>query len=336
MPLTLVPPRPGRTTRWHIRGTYLGEHVNRSAKTSSRSEARAEQRRIEAEIRRGRFSAQSGPTFLDALVGYLKAGGEPRFLGTWDAETGTGTGIAGALGPLPLADVDQATIDAIAVELLPDATPATRNRQIYTPISAVLKHAGIDARLRRPRGWRGSRRVTWLTPDQAFRLVAAADARDAEFGVFLEVMLYTGLRLSEALGLTCDRVEIREAWAHVPTTKNDDPRTAHLPPAAVAALARHPRGLDRGRARVFRFTKCGRLYTFMRDAAQAAGPDLDGVSFHVLRHTWATWMRRYGGLDTTGLVATGAWRDRTSAARYEHTVASEEARRADLLPVRPR
>jgi hypothetical protein len=43
-------------------------------------------------------------------------------------------------------------------------------------------------------------------------------------------------------------------------------------------------------------------------------------------------MRRYAGLDTSGLVETGAWRDRTSAARYEHLDSTEEAKKADLLP----
>jgi hypothetical protein len=44
-------------------------------------------------------------------------------------------------------------------------------------------------------------------------------------------------------------------------------------------------------------------------------------------------MRRYGGLDTSGLTETGRWRDRSSAARYEHLDVTEEARKADLLPV---
>jgi hypothetical protein len=52
----------------------------------------------------------------------------------------------------------------------------------------------------------------------------------------------------------------------------------------------------------------------------------------IFRHTYATWMRREAGLDTKGLVATGAWRDRKSADRYEHVVVSEEARKAALLP----
>ena len=56
------------------------------------------------------------------------------------------------------------------------------------------------------------------------------------------------------------------------------------------------------------------------------------VTFHTFCHTWATWMRRYGGADLQGLVATGRWRDPRSAAGYTHTAASAEWERTDLLP----
>src|SRR5688572_20251428 len=79
--------------------------------------------------------------------------------------------------------------------------------------------------------------------------------------------------------------------------------------------------------------KSGHLYALLRATFFRAGVDLgprDG--FHLLRHTWATWMRRYGGLDTRGLVGTERWKDPKSAARYAHVVVSEEARKAVLLP----
>ena len=71
----------------------------------------------------------------------------------------------------------------------------------------------------------------------------------------------------------------------------------------------------------------------MRAAGARAEVSLpEGTAFHVFRHTYATWMRRFGGLDTKGLLATGAWKDRKSADRYEHVVVSEDARKAALLP----
>ena len=33
--------------------------------------------------------------------------------------------------------------------------------------------------------------------------------------------------------------------------------------------------------------------------------ELDWVNFHTFCHTYATWMRRYGGLDTKDLIDTG-------------------------------
>ncbi|MBX3579937.1 MAG: tyrosine-type recombinase/integrase [Rhizobiaceae bacterium] len=348
MPLKLVPPRPGKTPYYAVRGTHCGVYLDRSTKLAEERKARAILAKWREEIERGELARPGEPTFLDAAVLYLKSGGDDRFLGDYDEATGAWSGIAGELGHLPIGAIDQGRIDATAVKLLPAGTPATRNRQVYTPIAAVLHHAGVERRLRRPKGWRGTRRTDWMTPDQAFRILAAAREIDAEFAVFLTLLLYTGFRLGEAIALTCDRVNLGEAWAFAPATKNGDPRTAFLPPAAVAALASHPRGLDRV-GRVFRFRKCGRLYELLAKVKEKAarppgsesgagpgsesGASLDFVTFHVFRHTWATWMRRYAGLDTTGLVATNAWRDRQSAARYEHTTVSAESRKAMLLPV---
>jgi hypothetical protein len=43
-------------------------------------------------------------------------------------------------------------------------------------------------------------------------------------------------------------------------------------------------------------------------------------------------MRRYGGLDEIGLVATGNWRDPRSARRYAHAISREEWSKVEMLP----
>lgn len=341
MPLKLIPPRPGKSPNWTIRGTHLGVYVDESTRTPREAVARRVLAARREQIERDRFSPKPveqtkapTPTFLSAAVAYIEAGGEDRFIGSYDEETGQWSGLIAHFGEKPLSEIAQETINEAAVKLFPNGTPQTRNRQVYTPVSAVLKSAGVEIKIKRPKGWRGSKRTTWLRPEQAFALFKAADARDLEFGIFLRVLTYTGMRLSESTGMTLDRLELAEAFAYVPTTKNGEPRGVHLPPVIVAALANHPRGLDRKGQRVFRFRKCGRLYTWLDEALASAGIALPPrTGFHVLRHTWGTWMRRYGGLDTRGLVGTGAWADEKSAARYEHVVATEEAQRADLLPV---
>lgn len=337
--IRLKPPRKGKSPNWTIRGTYLGISVDESTGTSNEALAKQLLTAKRREIERGRIAppvamaAPSGPTFLEAAVAYIEAGGDAQYLGKWDDKRKRWEkGLIPHMGDKLLAEIDQQEIDRAAVALYPTGSAMTRNRQVYTPISAVLKHAGVDFKIRRPKGWRGKARVDWLQPDQAYRMWAAACEIDREFAAFLAFLLYTGCRLNEALALTCDKLMISEAFAYLPQTKNDDPRGVYLPPDAVTELANHPRGLDRGKQRVFRFRKCGRLYTLMGKVKEAAGPDVDFATFHTFCHTWATWMRRYGGLDTRGLVGTGRWRDQKSAARYEHVVASEESKRADLLP----
>jgi hypothetical protein len=43
-------------------------------------------------------------------------------------------------------------------------------------------------------------------------------------------------------------------------------------------------------------------------------------------------MRRYGGLDELGLLATKNWNDVRSVRRYAHAVRREEWERVELLP----
>lgn len=323
MSLKLCPPRTGKSPNWSIRGKYLGFRVNQTTGTPDGKLARKILAKVKDEIESGAFSKSGPPTFAAAALKYIEAGGEEQFI----------LKLADHFGETPLARVDQAAIDQAAIALYPRATPATRNRQVYSPISAILKIAGVADRLKRPKGGRGARRLFFFTPDQASRLLDAAEAIDAEFALFLGFLLYTGCRLSEALAADLADMNLAEAWIYLSHTKSGEPRLAHLPPALVAALACHPRGVERV-GKLFRFGKNGRLYMWLEKAAKEAGVAIpDRVAFHAFRHTWGAWMRRYGGFDTNGLVETGAWRSRQAAAIYEHAVQSEEARKADALPI---
>ena len=72
-------------------------------------------------------------------------------------------------------------------------------RFTYTPISAVLKRAGVERQVKRPKGWRGSKATSWLEPAAAFAVVDEAYRIDPEFGLLCLNFLYTGMRLSEPL-----------------------------------------------------------------------------------------------------------------------------------------
>jgi len=323
MPIKLIPPRERFSPYYYGRGTYLGVFVNRSTKADRVPIAKRVIKQWEHDIERGRFATDKGPTFLSASVSYMQAGGERTYVAK----------LIGFFGETPLSEIDQAAVDCAAVALYPQASNATRNRSVYTPISAILRHAGKGFDLRRPKDAQGRQLTGWLTEEQAFALLAAAIELDIEFGVFCTILLYTGCRLSEPLKVRCADVNLSGAEMFVPTTKNGEPRRVFLPVTAVTALANHPRGLTRGTDRVFRFTKSGALYGMLRQAAKTAGVALPArEAFHIFCHTYATWFRRYADADLDTLVATGRWKSRQAAQRYMHTVVSEESQRAELLP----
>lgn len=317
--LKLYAPRKGYSTNWTIRGTYLRQYINRSAQTSDKRIAAKLLAKVKDEIERGCYARPDAPTFASAALSYMQAGGERRYLEP----------LLHHFGERPLAHITQADIDAAAVAVFPNASAATRNRQAYTPISAVLRHAGVTIGLRRPKGAAGESRLTWLTLDDAFALLASATDLNGRLGALCTFLLYTGCRLGEALRLEPTDLDLSRGFAYVGRTKNGDPRPVHLPPVAVAALA----GLPLDGRNVFGFAKGGAIYSLLTVAAARAGVTIpERVAFHIFRHTYGAWMRRYGKLDTSGLVGTGAWKSRAAAAVYEHVEVSEEARKADLLP----
>lgn len=281
---------------------------------------------------------------LCVAINYMEAGGERRPLAR----------LLRYFKERPLREIDQAAIDGAAAALFPKTTAATRNREVYTPVSAVLKRAGLDFRIRRPKGWRGRIIRRWLWLEQAWRVIDAAYGVDPELGPLCVMLLFGGLRISEQLAMRCDDIRLSEAFGFVPDSKNGEPQPVHLTPHMIERLRAHPRGLDRPGQRLFRFHKGGGLdFKPIQACAIASGieppkrvkrgskwPQLppyefDWVTWHTFRRTYATWMRRYGDLDDKDLVDTHRWKTIESASRYAQTVVHEAARKADLLPTPP-
>ena len=130
MPLKLS--RYKGSPNWRCRGAVRGISFDRSTKTAERDAA--EQLRIKWEselLERSIHGERATATFADALVSYLKAGGEGRYCGP----------LLDHFGETPLAQIDQAVIDGAALALKPNAGNATANRQVYTPMAAILNHA---------------------------------------------------------------------------------------------------------------------------------------------------------------------------------------------------
>lgn len=356
----LAPPRAGKTTFWYVRGTYLGIKLDDSTDTRDERTAKTvlatwKRQAERGEFRRKRDVAPPEPEVVtrpDACVAYQRANGPCKYLAPtlkpWERK--------------PVSTIDQIAIDELAAELYPDTKASTKNRQLYTPVSAALKHVGIEKEIKRPKGWRGKKSQSWLEYDKVQAVLDAAYEIEYEFGLFLHHLAYTGQRLSEALNIRLRQLHLERAFVYLGDSKTGEPRGVHLPPHLVQAY-RHapPRGVrlsvkgrrwrrgEGGRSptdagvpflkrdpetKLFRFHVGGSLRKKLKMALAMAGlrmPRREG-GFHLFCHTYGTGMTVHAKLDSEGLTRTGRWKDAASTGRYRHSQASEEARRADLLP----
>src|SRR5262249_21783253 len=129
MPLRLV--RRPKSPNWIIRGTVRGIRVEESAGTSDRRFAEEIRAKREAEIlAQSVYGRRATCTFAQAALSYIEGGGSKRFLAP----------VVKYFGTTPLVRIDQDAIERGARKVYPDVSPATLDRQFYTPTSAVLKH----------------------------------------------------------------------------------------------------------------------------------------------------------------------------------------------------
>ncbi len=311
---------------WYLRGTVRGITVDESTGLVDHAAAEALRTRREWEITQGSvFGRRATATFLEAAVSYMEAGGEARFLKP----------IITAIGGKRLADVDQTEIEKLARRLYPGRAPATLNRQVYAPISAVLKHAHVRKlcdyqkieRLAEPKG-----RVRWITEAQADRLIDGAADHLRPLVIFL---LYTGARLSEALYLDWQYLDLARAHVTFTNTKNGDERGVPLHQRVIAALAnlKHRSGAvfrrPDGKPYEEKDNGGGQIKTAFKGACKRAG--IEDFSPHDCRHTWATW-HYAANRDLLALKSLGGWKSERMVFRYAHVNTSEHAHTIDRLP----
>jgi len=133
---------------------------------------------------------------------------------------------------------------------------------------------------------------------------AAAATGRTRTRIYLRMLCYTGMRMSEPLKLAKADVNLKAATATLRNMKNERDRLVYLPEVVVEDLRQMPGGLE-GAGRLFSFHASGRLRDLLKMTVAEAGVVLPRrVAFHVFCHTWATWMRQHGGLDTFDLVRT--------------------------------
>ena len=313
---------------WYVRGTVKGQYVYESTGESERTLADAYRLDLENKLSSGKRGEK---IFMEAIAAYLEAGGETRFLEPLKME----------LGHYPLSAITQDLLDTKAMEIYPNIKPVSRRRQFYDPAVAIMKAAAI-------RGWVEHRLyqkpkfkrppAKYAEPDWFKEFWAECETqKEDELLAITTLLPYTGLRISEALRIRWQDIDIENQSVYIEKTKNSEARTAYLPDHVLNALI----NIKKGNGRVFSYfdrtavnRAIKRILRPINARRKEKGLDpLPYLSTHKIgSHTYATWMRKYAGLDHTGLVATGRWKHQSSTFIYTHAKVSEEAKKSDLLP----
>lgn len=147
------------------------------------------------------------------------------------------------------------------------------------------------------------------------------DACPPGFRPVVLLALETAMRRAEIAGLTWTQVNLRKSCLWLPKTKNGDPRTVPLSPAALDLLRSLPRNLS------------GSAFGYTRDAithAMAAACRKAGISdltFHDLRHEATSRLFENTDLDIMEIKGITGHKTLQMLARYAHL-------RADRLVAR--
>lgn len=345
MPLTLVPPRQGRSRYWRLRGSVRGIAVDETTGVEGRELAEAIRIKREAQLLdESVFGARASRTFPEATVAYIEAV-QPRGM---QRDTIIGRKRAdGSLSPCLLTDfgnrlvnsIDQMAASEVIRRRFAGRKPGTIERNFITPLVAVLRFAARQKwcdppMLERPKY--DDRRRRWANYEEADRLLehAALHARS-----LFQFLMLTGARVGEAVELDWTDVDLSQRWLVFRGTKNGEDRGVPIHPQLVATLANLPGDrtgpvflTQRGRPYVDRHRReGGQCKTAWRLACARA--KITDLRPHDLRHSFSTWLTMAGVHEQVrdeimGHASTSMGR------RYSHIPRDDLIAAVDKLPSR--
>jgi len=286
--------------------------------TQARGLLNAEKARAEQQRTLG-YASPGKETFCEILPRYLnhqEARLTPR---AYERTRGVAEGhLKRAFGTVKLADIRRADIQRYMTERSAEVSAASVMKELN-----VAKHLlGLAVEwelipLNPARGVKGPKvpagRVRYLQPGEFHALLEACPVW---LRPIVGLLVATGMRRSEVLGLRWLDVDRRGGRILLPQTKNGDGRVVYLNQLACQVLDSQLRGAPT--AHVFpasdNVTPENVSLAFLR-ACRRAG--IANFRLHDLRHTAASWLRMQGAdIHTVALLL--GHKDLRMAARYQH------------------
>lgn len=302
MSLELKPPRAGKTPFWYVRGTYCGRAVDASTKARDKKAAQ----RFKEQLER-RLATESAKKFAPATFG-IAAQMYKEYRRPSKPFQKSVDRLAAFLGNDLLTDINLHTLINAANVLSPGTSPATKNRDVLVPASAVLHYAAennLGPYIRVKKFKEKAPEPRALTKPLAKALMGAAEG---PMKLLLVWLFHQGWRISDVLRVTWKDIDLKEGTVRYHISKTDDWRVMPLHPKVQAILAQQPAAAGR----VFHWGNKSNLYRELRPFCKR----LD-IRFtpHMARHSFATWLANEG-VSPMEIMEAGGWKDHKSVMRY--------------------
>jgi integrase len=296
---------------WQCEWRIGGKTIKESAGTADRQQAQEYHDRRRSELWRAQKFGEHTITFDTAALAWWKELASAKRSAETDrirlrrvTEEFTGVNIA---------TINTPALDAFAVKIAREGSKPSTVNKVLAVASGILRHSAR-------KGWLPAMPVVpwakvkkadyeWLTQDEAARLLALLPEH---LDTLTRFALMTGLRRQNVTHLEWSRVDLerRQCWIKAEDSKNGRPLAIPLNTDAVAVLqaqqGKHMRWCFpyRGKAVMHTTTKA------WKRAVEAIGRPM--VTFHDMRHTWASWhiqngtkleeLQRLGGWETLSMV----------------------------------
>ncbi|WP_049732820.1 tyrosine-type recombinase/integrase [Rhizobium ecuadorense] len=285
---------------WYAVGTIGGKRIRRSLKTRDKKKASELAAHFEATAwKRHTYGEEAVRLFEEAATSYMKQGGEARYLAP----------VIKFFKGRAIGTIKPAEIRSMALTVYPKHSPATRNRQAVIPARAVINHA-------HDLGWCGPLKVkmfdvpksnkhkpvdrAWL---DAFLTQADADGLP-HLSACVLFMHQTAARVSEAVNLLGEHVDLGERTAVLAKTKTEEWSVRHLTTELIVRIA--ALGIHEGE-RVFSYTDRASVNRRMAKVCKRAG--IIARSTHSAgRHSFGTNAMTGEGADIKAAMDAGGWK----------------------------
>jgi len=317
------------STWWIDFTTPSGERIRCTANTEEKSQAQELHDKLKSDAwRLSKLGEKPKRTWDEAALKWLT---ETQRKATHEEDKSKIRWLQQYLRGRPLEAIDRELIAAIGETKAKQSSPATANRHLAL-IRAILRKAvyewkWIDRAPRVKLYREAKRRIRWITPEQAKRLLGELPEHQRNVVLFA---LATGLRQSNVTKLEWSQVDLerRVAWIHADQAKGRKAIHVSLNSVACSVLQRQ---IGNHASRVFTFR--GKPITqantrAWKNALKRA--KLEDFRWHDLRHTWASWLVQ-NGTPLYAVQEMGAWESEGMVRRYAHLAPANLAKHAEVV-----